>query len=427
MLGMDVMSGAVSGLKENETFRSILLAFENPLLGILAGALLTAIVQSSSASVGILQSLTATGAITFGNAIPIIMGQNIGTCITALISSMGANKNAKRASVIHLLFNVIGSVIGLIVLLLLKYVLNLAFLSGGIDMWGIAIVHTTFNLITFAVLFPASKLLEKLSVLLVGRSKKDKEVCFIDERLLKTPVAATMRARELTYDMGDMTLASVDSALELVNNGYNSKIALLVDEREKKVDEYEDKLGSFLVKISANGVEGDESREIGSLLHILSDIERICDHAQNLSEAAGEIKEKALILPEQTKNDIAVLSGAVGEICRLSLGSVRNVDDELFKRIESLEEIIDTLCFEIKRRHINIMREENIAAEVGFVVNDILNDLERIGDHSTNIAECMRDVKAGGTLELHKRQREYLETIKRENDIQNEYENKYKI
>lgn len=427
MLGMDVMSDSVSGLKENEAFRSVLLAFENPILGLLAGALLTAIVQSSSASVGILQSLTATGAITFGNAVPIIMGQNIGTCITALIASVGANKNAKRASMIHLLFNVIGSVFGLTVLFLLKYILNLTFLSGRIDMWGIAIVHTVFNILTFVILLPASKLVEKLAVLLVGKGKKEKEICFIDERLLHTPAAAAIRAKELTGEMGDIAVSAVEKSLTMLRDGYSAKEAQTVNQKEKAVDEYEDKLGSFLVKISANSITDGESREVGALLHILSDIERICDHAQNLAESAEEIKEKGIELPMQTKADISVLSDAVKEICTQSLSTVRTEDNQAFLRIASLEEVIDSLCFEIKKRHIEKMREDSVSAETGFVVNDILNDLERIGDHSTNIAECMREIKEGGTLELHKHKRDYLALEWDTQDLRFEYVKKYKI
>lgn len=427
MLGMDVMSDSVSGLKDNEAFRSVLLAFENPILGLLAGALLTAIVQSSSASVGILQSLTATGAITFGNAVPIIMGQNIGTCITALIASVGANKNAKRASMIHLLFNVIGSVFGLTVLFLLKYILNLTFLSGRIDMWGIAIVHTVFNILTFVILLPASKLVEKLAILLVGKGKKEKEICFIDERLLHTPAAAAIRAKELTGEMGDIAVSAVEKSLTMLRDGYSAKEAQTVNQKEKAVDEYEDKLGSFLVKISANSITDGESREVGALLHILSDIERICDHAQNLAESAEEIKEKGIELPMQTKADISVLSDAVKEICTQSLSTVRTEDNQAFLRIASLEEVIDSLCFEIKKRHIEKMREDSVSAETGFVVNDILNDLERIGDHSTNIAECMREIKEGGTLELHKHKRDYLALEGDTQDLRFEYVKKYKI
>lgn len=426
MLGMDVMSDAVSGLEENETFRSILLVFENPILGLVAGMVMTAIVQSSSASVGILQSLTATGAITFGNAIPIIMGQNIGTCITALISSVGANKNAKRASMIHLLFNVIGSAIGLSALFVLKYLLNLSFLSGRIDMWGIAIVHTVFNLLTFAFLFPVSKLLERLAILLVGKSKKNKEICFIDERLLNTPAAAAIRAGVLTCEMGELAVGAVEESLQMLNFGYDQQLALSIDKRERSVDEYEDKLGSFLVKISAESITAAESRELGSLLHILGDIERICDHARNLSQSAEEIKEKAIALPEETKKEISVLSDAVKEISQLSVRSIKENSDN-FERVESLEVIIDRLCFEIKSRHINRMREEKSAAEIGFVVNDILNDLERIGDHSTNITECISSVKRGGALELHKRQREYFESPNTTDDIREEYAKKYCI
>lgn len=418
MLGMDTMSDAVSGLSENETFRSILLKFENPLLGLLAGMILTAIIQSSSASIGILQSLTATGAITYGNAIPIIMGQNIGTCITALIASVGASKNAKRASVIHLSFNVIGSALGMGVLLLLRYVFAAPFLSNSMNMWGIAIVHTVFNLLAVAVLFPMSKILERIACLVV-RDKNEYEDKFerLDDRLLVTPTVAATRAKELTAEMGALSLDALRLSFEMLKSEYDSQKAAKIGKIEENVDKYEDYIGGYFVKISARSISDRDNREIGAYLHMLGDIERICDHAENLCESSKEMKDKHASLPEHISDELSLLLGATEEICDCALNG-NSMD-----RVEALENVIDDLCFNIKRKSIDILQKNECNTAQSFILNDILTDLERIGDHSVNIAECMREVRTGAAeLRLHGAAHENdAEFIK----LQNNYFEKY--
>ncbi len=427
MLGMDTMSDAVRGLSENEGFRSILLMFENPLLGLLAGLVLTAIVQSSSASIGILQSFTATGAITFGNAVPIIMGQNIGTCITALLASVGTNKNAKRASVIHLSFNVFGSVLGLGIFYLLKYILQLSFLDGRIDMWGIAAVHTVFNILSFAVLFPCADLLERLAVAVVKDKKGTDEFALLDERLLDTPAIAVARGKELTAVMGETAGRAMELAVKMLKEGYNAADGQRVEKNESAVDNYEDKLGAYFVKISAKSIYENEGREIGAYLQIIGDIERICDHSVNLCGSAAEIKDKKISLHTDTQRELSVLFRAVSEIADTAIGAVKTADPLAAERVESLEDVIDGLCTEIKRRNIERLQKSAGTMEEGFILNDILTDLERISDHSSNIAGALYDLENHRTVELHRHQREYRRNSADFLRNRNSYSEKYRL
>ena len=420
MIGMDTMSDAVSGLSKNETFRSILLKFENPFLGLLAGMILTAIIQSSSASIGILQSLTATGAITYGNAIPIIMGQNIGTCITALIASVGASKNAKRASVIHLSFNVLGSALGMGVLLTLRYIVGATFLSNSMNMWGIAIVHTAFNLLSFAVLFPMSKLLERIACLVVHDKENDENILEeLDDRLLVTPTVAATRAKELTARMGNLTLEALKLSSDMIRTEYDPKGASRIEKIEEAVDKYEDDIGSYFIKISSRNISDRDNREIGAYLHMLGDIERICDHAENLCESAKEIKDKSVVFGDEISVELIHLLNAANEICDCALnkGSMDTV--------EALEDVIDDLCFNIKRKSIDVLQKKEINTEHSFILNDILTDLERIGDHSVNIAECMREVRTGANElhmhgEVHENEAEFIR-------LEDYYQHKYDL
>lgn len=427
MVGMDTMSGAVSGLSENETFRSILLLFENPILGVLAGMILTAIVQSSSASIGILQSFTVTGAITFGNAIPIILGQNIGTCVTALLASAGANKNAKRASVVHLLFNVFGSVICLGLFYLIKFVIGLPFLDGSIDMWGIAIVHTLFNVITVLLLFPFTKRLEQLAIACVRDKGRNDRFSILDERLLATPSVAIEKSRELTVRMGEMSVGSVRSACDMLlqrstESGYDRIL-----QSESAVDEYEDKLGTYLLRVSEQSILEAESREVTGMLHLLSDFERISDHAVNLAEAAEEIREKKLTFSDEAKEELSTLIAAVLEITELTQESFQKGDTEAASLVEPLEQVIDGLREEIKQRHIIRLQHNTCTMEHGFILTDILTDLERIADHCSNIAACCMRCSEHNSMELHRYLREYREDHERFDQKYMQYLEKYRL
>ena len=407
MVGMNTMSEAVSGLSKSESFRSILLLFKNPVLGVLAGLLLTAVIQSSSASIGILQSFTVTGAITFGSAVPIIMGQNIGTCITAILASVGANKNAKRAAVIHLSFNVLGSVIGLGAFYLLKYILRAELFEGQIDMWGIAIVHTAFNLLSFAVLFPFSAMLERISVWLVRDKKGTDAFELFDDRFLDTPAVAVERGRILTADMGEVAMEAMRASFEMLKNGHSTSLSQKIEKNEQAVDNYEDKLSAYLVKASSQSVFEYEGREIGTYLQIIGDIERICDHVVNLCQASAKIKEKNIRFQKETEVELGVLLDALYEISDMAIGSIESYDEASVKNVEPLEDVIDSLCIDIKRRHIERLQKDMGTIDEGFLFNDILTDIERISDHSLNIAGALYDLKNHKTTELHRHQREY--------------------
>ena len=426
MIGMETMSDAVSGLAGNDAFRSILLAFENPILGLLAGMALTAIIQSSSASIGILQSFTATGAITFGNAVPIIMGQNIGTCITALISSAGASKNAKRAAVVHLLFNIFGSVIGLAIFYVLKLVFKLAFLDGNIDMWGIAIVHTIFNIISFLVLFPLSKQIEKLAVVLVRDKKGNDEFSIFDERLLGVPSVAIERSHEGALKMASTSIKAFENSCLLLES-YDEKIAQKVRKYESISDEYEDRLGTYLLRISEESILESEKNEATKLLHMIGDFERISDHAVNLAESAEEMDDKKLSFSPSAKKEISVLISAVREITKLTYDAISEKDIEKAKRVESLEQVIDELRDEIKKRHIIRLQSGECSMEHGFILSDILNNLERIADHCSNIAGCYIEMSEHKTLELHKYLKKYRDENQAFETQFKEYAEKYVI
>ena len=426
MIGMETMSGAVSGLASNETFRSILLMFENPLLGVLAGLVLTAIVQSSSASIGILQSFTTTGAITFGNAVPIIMGQNIGTCVTALISCAGTSKNAKRSAMVHLLFNVFGSAICLAVFYIVRAFLNLPFLDGNIDMWGIAITHTVFNLISVAVLFPLSKPLEKLAVLMVKDKKSDDKFSIFDDRLIATPSVAIERSREAMLEMAKTSVESIELACNLIG-GYDEKTAQRIKDYENVTDEYEDKLGTYLVRISEASILDTEKKETSQMLHMIGDIERISDHAVNLAESAEEISDKSICFSESAKTEISVLISAVKEITRLSYEAIDTNSYQTAAMVEPLEQVIDGLRDNIKKRHIDRLQKGECTMEQGFVLTDILTNLERVADDCSNIAGCYIEMSRYNALDMHRYLKEYKEKDGEFDRLYREYSDKYSL
>lgn len=407
MVGMQTMSSAVEPLSKNEQFKSILTMFENPLLGVLAGMVLTAVIQSSSASIGILQSFTATGAITFGNAVPIILGQNIGTCITALISSMGTSKNAKRAAAIHLYFNVFGSFFCLIIFYVLRYLFSIPLFEGTIDMWGIASVHTLFNIISVVILAPFSKLLEKLAVASVRDKGQSSKTNYLDERLLETPSVALSRSKETTLIMAQKSYSAFSEACKLINV-FNEKSAAHVRELENEVDQYEDSLGTYLVALSDKTDGTAESHEVTKLLHLIGDFERISDHAVNIVESAEELYDKKIVFSQEAKKELGVLFDAVNEITRLSYEAFSENDCNKAMLVEPLEQVIDGLKSEIKSRHIQRLQNSQCTIEHGFVLSDLLTNLERVADHCSNIAGCIIEMSKHDSLGLHS----YLKGVK---------------
>ena len=410
MVGMDLMSGAVSGLKGDPDFTKILTMFKNPLLGVLAGTALTAIVQSSSASIGILQALSSTGAINFGMAIPIILGQNIGTCVTAMISAAGAGKNGKRTALVHLYFNIIGVAFWLGMYYLVGWILNLTNVfdvftlaeSSTINMWGIAATHTIFKLLAVGLLFPFSNLLVKLAEKTIkGDDKKgDEYTDMLDDRLLATPSVALERSRSVAGQMAVVACQYIRNSIGLFRN-YDGKAADAVRDAEGKVDIYEDSLGSYLVKLSSESMDERDSHEVTKLLHIIGDLERISDHSVNLVDSAEEIKDKDLVFSEEAEAELDVLFAAVTEIVTITEQALTTSDLELAARIEPLEQVIDDLRDDIKINHIHRLKKSECTVEHGFVLSDILTNLERVADHCSNIGGCLIEMAKNDTLDLH--------------------------
>ena len=391
MFGMETMSGAVSGLKSVPEFQQLFLLFTNPVLGVIAGAVLTAIIQSSSASVGILQALSSTGSVSYAAAIPIIMGQNIGTCVTAMLSSVGTTKNAKRAAVVHLMFNIIGTAVCLVLFMLVSSLFSPAILGESATHLGIAVCHTVFNVICTALMLPSGSLLEKLVCKIVPDAKSPETVSELDERLLTTPSIALERCRRLTGEMADTAEATLRSgAASLLN--YTPELAQAVREGESKTDHYEDILGTYLVKLSTLQISEDDSSEAAMLLKALNDFERIGDHALNLVESAEEFRSKSLVLTDAAKHELSVLIQAVEDIVSLSFRAFRNDDLEMARRVEPLEQVIDDLKEKLRIHHILRLQQGSCSIESGFVWSDLLTALERVGDHCSNIAGCVIDL-----------------------------------
>ena len=404
MVGMSMMSDSVAPLKDNEAFKSILTMFSNPILGILAGLILTVIIQSSSASVGILQAMTATGAIPFSAAIPIVMGQNIGTCVTAVISSLGANKNGKRAAVIHLSFNVIG----VAVVSVLFYAINGIFgwfdgmLAASTNAWDIAIIHTVFKLICVALIGPFYKQLEKLSRLIIRDNKNESETnSLLDERLLNTPAIAVERATQVVHTMCSVSGQAIATAIATLEN-YDPKLADSVRDMETKVDVLEDTIGSYLVKLSGCELTAKDSEQVTKLLHIIGDYERISDHAVNIVESAEEMKDKKLSFSDEARHELSVLVAAVTETLEITEKAFVGNDVVLAAEIESLEQIVDELRDKIKLNHIQRLQKSECTIEHGFVLSDLLTNFERVSDHCSNIASCVIEISAYDALDMHK-------------------------
>ena len=401
MFGMDTMSGAVAGLKDVPAFAQLFIAFKNPVLGVLAGAVLTGIIQSSSASVGILQALAVTGQVSYAAAIPIIMGQNIGTCVTALLSSVGTSKNARRAAVVHLMFNVIGVAVLLTVFCIVKAIFDPVILHESATMYGIAIAHSCFNIVCTAMLLPCGGLLERLAVRLVpdGPQERSEKPVELDERLLATPPLALQQCRTVAEEMAGCAVEALDSALNAFS-AYTPELAERIRQEEKRCDHYEDVLGTYLVKLSTQQMGAAESEEATELLKTIGDFERISDHAVNVLESAEELRAKELTFSRAAQSELDVLSRAVREILTLALRAFREKDAAAAGQVEPLEQVIDALKEQMRTRHILRMQQGQCSIEAGFVWCDLLTDLERTSDHCSNIAGCVIDARAHN-LNLH--------------------------
>ena len=411
MFGMDTMSGAVAGLKDVPGFAELFIMFKNPILGVLVGAVLTGIIQSSSASVGILQALALTGQVSFAAAIPIIMGQNIGTTVTALLSSVGTNKNAKRAAVVHLMFNVIGVVVLLTVFCIVKAVFAPAILNESATMYGIAIAHSLFNILCTAMLLPAGNLLEKLAIRMVpDAAHKEEAAVELDERLLATPSLALRQCRAVANDMAECAVRALENALT-ASTHYTPVLADSIRADEDRCDHYEDVIGTYLVKLSAQKMGEAESEEATELLKTIGDLERISDHAVNVLESAEELQAKGLSFSGSARAELITLSDAIREILSLAETAFLHQDVEAAMKVEPLEQVIDTLKEEMRTRHILRMQQGQCSIEAGFVWSDLLTDLERTSDHCSNIAGCVIDA-AQHNLNLH----ETLHAIRRNDD-----------
>lgn len=427
MFGMEMMSGAVKPLADIPEFGQIMTMFSNPVLGVLMGAIMTAVIQSSSASVGILQAVSqSTGGITYSSALPIILGQNIGTCVTALISSIGASKSAKRVAIVHLYFNCIGTMLFLCLFYLLNAFIDFRFMEVAIDSTGIAIIHSCFNVLATLVFLPFTKQLEKLACLTVRDKpgEKKQEAPMLDERLLKTPSVAIEQCRNVCIRMALLTQETLKTSLEAVMQ-FDPKKCTEVIENENAIDIYEDKIGSYILKISSKDLSENDSKNVSSMLHTIGDLERISDHAVNIIEAAEEMHSKKIKFSEQALKELTVMINAVKEILDMSINSFIKSDVALAKCVEPLEDVIDQLRSDLKTRHIERLRSGKCTIELGFILQDLLTNFERVSDHCSNIAVYLIQI-SDNSMDTH----EYMNELKKLDrsefmDEFNDYQKKY--
>ena len=391
MTGMDLMSSSMSFLKSEAWFADLMISFTNPMIGIIFGAVLTAVIQSSSASVGILQGLCSTGVVTYGAAIPIILGQNIGTCITAIMGAIGANRNARRTAMVHLLFNVVGAVMFAVVFYGLGMFIEWKFLGDAVQAWDISVIHTGFNLIATAVLMPLNGLLVKLAYVIVPQVDAPQKTELLDERLLATPAVAVQRAHEIAGEMAADAAKAMHLAMGLTKK-FESGIMEQVVELEDKTDRYEDALNTYLVKLSGMNLSVYDNRILNTLLYTVSDIERMADHAMAVAKAALEIEEKKIAFSKQAKGELAVLEQAVLDIVDRTVVAYGSFDREQALKIEPQEQVVDALVREVKSRHVRRLRDGLCTVEYGFVLEDLLTACERTADHCSNVAVEMLQV-----------------------------------
>lgn len=427
MFGMNSMSSATAGLAENETFCNILMMFSNPVLGVIAGAVLTAVLQSSSASIGILQSIAiSTGKVTYSVALPLLLGQNIGSCVTALISSVGANKPAKRVAFVHLYFNVIGTVVFLSIFYLLNAFISMPFMDESLSAVGIAVIHTGFNVLATALFLPFTRQLEKLACLTVRDDSNDEKLTpmLLDERLLKTPSVAIEQCRNVCIRMARLTQETLKMSMEVVTT-YDAKKCAEVIDNENAIDIFEDKIGSYILKISSKDLSENDSKIVSSMLHTIGDLERISDHAVNIVEAAEEMHSKKIKFSPQALRELPVIINAVSEILDMSINAFVNNDVNLAKNVEPLEDVIDQLRSDLKTRHIERLRNGKCTIELGFILQDLLTNFERVSDHCSNIAVYLIQI-SDNSMDTH----EYMNELKKLDrsefmDEFNDYKNKY--
>ena len=406
MTGMDLMSSSMSFLKSEAWFADLMISFTNPILGILFGAVLTAVIQSSSASVGILQGLCVTGAVTYGAAIPIILGQNIGTCITAIMGAIGANRNARRTAMVHLLFNVVGAVMFAVVFYGVGMFVQWQFLNDSVQAWDISLIHTAFNVVATAVLMPMNGLLVKLAYLIIPHEYTPQEEALLDERLLATPAVAVQRAHEIAGEMASDAAKAMEKAMGLTKH-FDNAVLGEVTALEDKTDRYEDALNTYLVKLSAMNLSVHDNRILNTLLYTVSDIERMADHAMAIAKAAREMDEKKIEFSQQARGELAVLEQAVLDIVNRTVAAYGSFDLGSAVKIEPQEQVVDALVREVKSRHVRRLRDGKCTVEYGFVLEDLLTACERTADHCSNIAVEMLQVSEG-KLEAH----EYLNALK---------------
>lgn len=413
MFGMNTMGSAVEPLSEVPEFREVMAKFSNPFLGVIVGAVLTAIIQSSAASVGMLQSLSNANLITFGSAIPIILGQNIGTCATALLSCIGANKNAKRVAIVHLFFNVIGTVVFLAIFYTLNAFFDFAFLNDNVSSFNIAVVHTIFNVVATIIMFPFINLLEKLAYLVIKDTEEKEEVQMLDERILNTPSVALEQSRNVTNKMCEKTIKAIMLSLDVFKS-YDEAKAEKVRTYETMVDAYEDRIGSYLLKLNSRNLSETDSKCISELLHVIGDFERISDHAMNIIEISEELHSKKIEFSNDAYEEMMVLIHAITDILNMTTKSFENNDVELAHQVEPLEEVIDRLRLEMRNRHIQRLKDGKCTMELGFVFTDLLTELERVSDHCSNIAVCMIQIEENNAVEVH----EYLNVLSKDSEFE---------
>lgn len=411
MFGMETMSGAVKPLAQVPEFTNILLMFKNPILGILVGALLTAVIQSSSASVGILQALSVTGAFTYGSVIPIIMGQNIGTCVTAMLSSIGAKKNAKRTAFVHLYFNIIGTIIFLMVYYILNAIFKFAFLEDTVGAAGIALIHSTFNIFTTLVLLPFTKVLEKLAYLTIPVTPDETEITenefgLLEERFLTTPSFAIEHCQSVAVQMAEITKESFVSAMGLIDN-YSIEKSKLIVNQENQIDHYEDKLRAYLTRISSQNLSYADSQSVTTLIHVITDLERISDHAVNVVESVEEMQRKGLEFSKKAIEELTIFGNSLEDILNRAIGAFIEKDENAAKTVEPLEEVIDDINKEVKKRHLKRLRKGKCTIDLGLILADIITNYERVADHCSNIAVCLIQIE-DNQIEEH----EYMNQLK---------------